>query len=213
MSEKYIQKAVEEIKNPTFALTEQYLSVMELVEGDLGYEVERVDEETEADRVAVYFRVLDERFFFVVFVRKESLEISWIMIENGHKCSLNVISENHTYAELAKFTKLKPHDGWSKGDLQPRTGKARTFSLVSYEFVDSEAYDLKPLLSKVLDEIEKDAENILSLTKMAEVEISICRHQALSANAGIHFDIQTINRMAKLNLEVDIDTYIVGKAL
>lgn len=52
-----------------------------------------------------------------------------------------------------------------------------------------------------------------NLTEMSDTGISIHHQQYIDGNNGINFDIETINRLSKLNLGVDIDQYIFGNEL
>ncbi|MCL6220410.1 hypothetical protein L1967_19135 [Zunongwangia sp. M21534] len=56
-------------------------------------------------------------------------------------------------------------------------------------------------------------EGVRKLTEMADAYISIHLQQYIDGNKGISFDSQTINRLSKLNLGIEIDQYIHGKEL
>ena len=119
-----------------------------------------------------------------------------------------------TFKELSKFiVAFKPLTGWSKGDLRRNGKSVYDFSRVSFEPIKSEAYSLDEKLDLLLDELEKDMKGVLSLSKNANAIISVCRHQYISGNSGISLDVKTINRMNRLNLGIDIDTYIIGNEI
>jgi Domain of unknown function (DUF4279) len=212
--QKYIDKAIEEILNPEFAVTRQYLEVNEVEFRNGVPKVERVDLDLPDNLVAVYFPFKQERFFLQInLVKTPIIKVDFVYIESGHSTCLTATSEDLTYEELSQSLTLKPLTGWSKGDLR-KNGKSKyDFSRVSFEPFASEAYGLEEQLAILLTELENDVENVRRLTEKATASISICKHQYISGNAGIHFDIETINRLSKLNLSIGIDIYIVGNAI
>ena len=209
----YIDKAIEEILNPTFAVTEQYLEVNVVTIENGIPKVERVDSDFRDNLVAVYFPVKDERYFLQVNLEKTpAAKVDFVHIESGHKTYLTATSEDLTFEELSQNLIFKPLQGWSKGDLR-KNGSKHTFSRASFKPFASEAYEMEKQLNLLLTELEKDAESVIRLTEKATAYISICKHQYISGNAGISFDIATVNRLSKLNLGVDIDIYIVGNPI
>ncbi len=213
-NQEFIEKARAEILNPTFEITKQYLEVME-VELENGLpKVERINLDLSENIVAVYFPIKNERFFLEIHLtKKPKIEIDFSWVQSGHQVYLTAVSEELSFEELSADIEFGPLEGWSKEQLRPVGGKPYSFSRISYEPIKSEAYGLEEKLSLLLTELEKHTESVQKLTKRAEAYISVCRNQCICANAGIHFDIETIHRMSALNLEIDIDTYIVGEPL
>ena len=212
--QSYIDRATEEILNPQFAVTKQYLEVSE-VECENGKpKVERVDMNYGDNLVAVYFPFKDERYFLQVNLTKgPEIKVDFVFTENGNRVYFTATSEDLTQEELSANLPFKPLTGWSKGDYRKNGKSQYKFSRISFEPFESEACDLERQLELLLTELEKDSESVRQLTQKAAAYISVCRHQYISGNAGIHFDNKTIERLAKLNLSVDIDTYIVGNAI
>lgn len=210
----YIDKATDEILNPEFAVTKQYLEVNEVAFENGKPKVERIDINYGDNLVAVYFPFKDERFFLQVNLTKSpDIKVDFVFTENGNRVYFTATSEGLTQEELSANFPFKPLTGWSKGDYK-KNGKTKyKFSRISFEPFESEACDLERQLELLLTELEKDSETVKQLTQKATAYISVCRHQYISGNAGIHFDNKTIQRLAKLNLSVDIDTYIVGNAI
>lgn len=208
--QRYIERAIEELLHPEWTTTKQHLEVMELQITNGLPEVARVN--IADDVVNVYFKVKEERFFFVVNVTPgQNLEIDGTWVESGHRVYLTAVSEQLNFHELSKYLKLQPLTGWSKGDLKQGRALPYKFSRVSFEPNTNEAYDLRKKLTELLTELEKDEKGILDLVANSDAYISVCKHQYVNGNAGIHFDIDTINRLQKLKLPIDIDTYIRGK--
>jgi hypothetical protein len=207
----YIDKATEEIVNPAFAVTKQYLEVNEVEFENGKPKVERVDPDYTENLAAVYFSIKNQRYFLQVnLLKTPEIKVDFVHTESGNKTYLTITSEQFTFEELTENLKLKPLTGWTKGEFR-KDGKSRyNFSRVSYDPFTGEAYEPERQIKLLLTELEKYSESIIELTKKAKLYISICKHQYVSGNLGIHFDVETINRIAGLNLSIDIDTYIGG---
>ena len=174
----------------------------------------RIDEKQSDSHVVIYFHIKNESFYIVVNVTKKNpIEVDWIWIESGHRVYLTATSKKLTYQELSSNLSLSPLEGWSKEEIRPQDKREYKFSRVSYEPNKNEAYGLEEKLIELLIELEKDAEGIRSLSKVADSSISICKNQYISANAGIYFNKDIISRLNNLNLEIDIDTYICGNEI
>ncbi len=212
--QQYIDKAIDEILNPKFEVTKQYLQVNE-VEFENGLpKVERIDHDYEDNLAAVYFPFKKERYFLQINLQKvPEVKVDFVWTENGNRTYLTATSDTLNYEELCEGLTFEPLSGWSKGDLRKNGKSQYNFSRVSYEPFTSEAYDMETQLTLLLTELEKNAESVKLLAERAEAYISVCKHQYISGNAGICFDVELIKRLANLNLSVDIDTYIVGNPI
>lgn len=212
--EAYINRAIQELLHPSLEVTMQHLEVLQPEMKEGFPVVARVNSRLSENLALVYFAIQDERFFLVVNVEKgDDLTIHSIWVESGHRVYLTATSEDYDLARLSAFLNLPGLDGWSKGEPR-RNGRSRhSFSRVCFEPNTNEAYDLEEKLIELLTALEKDAEGVVQLSKEAIAYISVVRHQYVSGNAGIHLEQETISRLSKLNLSLDIDTYIVGAPL
>nr|WP_255462870.1 DUF4279 domain-containing protein [Flavobacterium sp. GP15] len=210
--EKFIEKAIEEILNPTLEITKQYLEVLEIEIENGKPKIERYENDFSDDIVAIYFQIKNENFFLEIHLTK-NIEIDSVWIQNAHKTYFSATSENLTYSELENLLQKELTEGWSKGELRKNGKSTHTFSRINYEPIKSQSYELNNHLEILLTELEKNSENIIKLTENANAYISVCKYQYISGNAGINFDNKLIERLAKLNLGIDIDTYIVGKPI
>jgi uncharacterized pyridoxamine 5'-phosphate oxidase family protein len=209
--QQYIDKAVEEILNPAFTVTRQYLEVNEIENENGKPKIERVDLNYAENLAVVYFLIKSQRYYLQInLVKTPEIKVVFSHIESGNKIYLTATSEKHSFQELSQNLTLKPLIGWTKGDYRKNGKSQYNFSRISYEPFISEAYELERQIKLLLTELENHSESIIELTKKATTYIGVCKQQYVSGNAGIHFDIETINRIAKLNLRIDIDTYIGG---
>ena len=213
MKNELIKKAISEIENPTFGTTEQLLEVLNVEKENRKLKVERVDFKSFDETNVVYFPVKDEPFFVSVYFSKENNEITSVGTENGNQVYFTATSENLTFEQLLELTKLSGLSGWSLNDDR-KIGKGKyNFSRLTFEPIKSRAYDLDAKLKLLLTELEEDTDGIRKLTKMADAGISIHHQLYIDGNNGINFDIETINRLSKLNVGIDIDQYIFGNEL
>jgi hypothetical protein len=194
-------------------VTRQYLENNELeLENGLP-KVERLDTDLPNGLVAVYLTFKDGFFLQVNLTRKPEISVEYVWVESSNAISLTAVSEKLKYEDLAKHLMLTPLNGWSKGDKRKNIESNYLFTSVKYESLISNAYDMEAKLKLFLSELENDIEGILKLSQIATVYISVYRRQYVSGNAGVHFDVDTISRLSRLNLSVDIDTSIVGNPI
>ena len=213
MENELIRKAISEIEKPTFETTKQYLEVLNVELENGKPKVERVDLENFEDVNIIYFPIQDKPFFLTVHFGKENNEILGVGTENGNQVYFTATSENLTFEQLSELTKLRGLSGWSVNDDR-KIGKGKyNFNRLSFEPIKSRAYDLDVKLKLLLTELEKDADGIKKLTVTSDAGISIHHQQYIDGNNGINFDIETINRLSKLNLGIDIDQYVFGNEL
>jgi hypothetical protein len=185
----YIDKAIEEILNPVFAVTKQYLEVSEVAIENGKPKVERVDLYYGENLVAVYFPIKDERYFLQINLETTpEIRVYFIHTENGNRTYLTATSDTLTFEQLSEGLPFRPLTGWSKGDFKKNFKSPYKFSRVSFEPFTSEAYDMNRQLKLLLTELEKNTESVKQLTEKASTYISICKHQYIDGNAGVYFD-------------------------
>ena len=212
--QKYIEVANQELLTPTFEVTKQYLAVMEVEISNGIPKIARINYKDSKNIFTVYFSIKNEKFFIAVSVKtKPRIELNWVWIESGHRVYLTATSKELTYKELANLITLQPLTGWSKGDFRSNKKSKYDFSRVLFEPNTNEAYELEEKLHELLEDLDKNRKEVINLSKQTNAFISVCKNQYISANAGIHLDLKTIKRLQKLNLALDIDTYIYGTEL
>lgn len=209
----YIERAIEEVRNPSLAVTKHFLEVLELETEGGSPKIARVAK-LDSEAASVWFHVKDEPFFLIVTVaKKASLEIHWTYTEASNDVYLTAISDRLSFAELAELTTLRPLQGWSKGDRRRIGDSVHTFSRVFYKPVESNAYELEEKISLVLTELERDADGVRRLLEEADGCLQVRRDQYINGNAGTHIDLKTIRRLSALGLALDIDMGICVEPL
>ena len=66
-------------------------------------------------------------------------------------------------------------------------------------------------IEKLLDKLSEDKQGIKELIKHSNAVIEICKNQYVSANAGMTFSKELLQRLSEFEIGIDIDTYICGK--
>ena len=66
------------------------------------------------------------------------------------------------------------------------------------------------LLAEVLKKLEPVEAELAKLTKQYYTEISFLGYATYAHAAGIHLDTDTIQKLASLNIALDIDIYYIG---
>lgn len=207
--QNYIDVARTELENPSLNHTKHWLRMVSVEKQNGLASVARIDEDFAEDTVAIYFAVAEELFFLVVNVdTKPEIKASSAWIESGNRATLTATSTILNYQELASGLKLSPLTGWSKGE-PARYGKRNyKFSRVSFMPQENRAFGFEESLDNLLTELEKDPEGVRELTLKAKTLISFGRYQFYDSNAGLGVDAKAIKRLGKLNLGLDLDTYI-----
>ncbi len=207
-NEYYISKALKHLKNSKDENTIQILTDLSLEFSNDKPNVSRI--KFDENIISVYFKVLNKKVFVVEnLINTEFTEHQSTWIESGHKVYFTATSQSKTYNELLSYTILDGFTGWSIGSRPNFINKTFDCTRVSLEINSNLAYDLNEKLCELLSFLEKDSFGILNLTKNSKAIISIVKYQSVYGNAGIHFDIETINRLQKLNLSIDIDSSII----
>ena len=207
--QRYIDVARAEIENPSFPLAKDWLGRVTVEKENGLASVARIDEDFADNTVAIYFAVVEEWFFLVVNVKKEpEIKASFMWVESGNRACFTATSTILTHEELASGLKLSPLTGWSKGDLMRHGKRNYKFSRVSFMPQESRAFGFENALDNLLTELEKDPDGVRELTLKADAWISLVRYQYYDANAGATVDAKAIKRLQKLNLGLDLDTYI-----
>ena len=88
------------------------------------------------------------------------MEIIGVGTEPNHKIYLRATSEMLNFHELAKLTKLKPADGWNKGDRRKHGNSLYSFSCVKF-MPNPEPDEFEDKINKLLDFLEKDVEAVV----------------------------------------------------
>ncbi len=210
---QFIDAAIQELSNKEWGIVEQFLEVhnIEKVNGDP--KVAYVDTAHKEGEAAVYFNVEKEKFFFVIAVDTETLEINWKDTVPYIYMLFRARSKNLTLAELASKTTLAPHTqrSYSIGDKRPRTEKLHDHSFIEFEpCPDPGKFEDK--MDAVLGFLEQDKSGVQTLCESHEgyLQIIMSFHNGNTMLGGAWVNRKAIKRLAALNIELDFDLYAEG---
>jgi|SRR6476469_1275393 len=213
LEQELIAAAINELKTPTFGVTEQFLEIHTIVIEDGQPKVAGLSINDDGSRAAVYFAVTGERFYFAVYLDLDpEPNIRGVDTEDYNSVYFQVVSETMSQEQLAALTTLSATEGWSKGD--PRSNPSRTpytFSSLVFEPTPGPA-PFEDKLNKLLDFLEQDRTGVQVLLEQADagIQVHTIFHNGNTMLGGVHLDKQHIQRLADLNLEIDFDLYAEG---
>ncbi|MBW3524060.1 hypothetical protein [Chryseobacterium sp. NKUCC03_KSP] len=129
MTEQQIIELIQkEFKEKTLGLTEQYLEIHSPIYADNKLKIDRIDRDKTDKLIIAYLPVLDEKFYFAVYIDTKSNAVISIDTEAYHRVYFRATSETLSSDELKVMTCLTPTELWNKGDLR-KSGKSNyTFS-------------------------------------------------------------------------------------
>jgi hypothetical protein len=209
----HLQAIADEIREPSLAITKQYLEMMSVVMVDGLPKVVRVDHGKNDEYVSYYCAIEGDDFFFVAFVSKSKGHVLWVNVQAAYRVYLTCASKTLSFQELSRCLPLSPLRGWSKGDVR-RCGKGHySFSRVSYEPNLCLAYDLEEKLDELLVSLELCASSVKQLAFTEDVYIVVYRRQYSEANMGLGLKSENIKRMAALGVGFDMDAYFSDQQL
>ncbi len=207
-----IQKATEEIEAKTFGVTKQFLEVHQIVYSDGKPKVARIDTEKEDGTAIVYFPVVNEKFYVVVYLDTlPEISVRHVNTEPFHSVYFRATSEILNFSELSALTKLKPTSGWHKGDKKRFGNSVYKFASLMFE-PNPEADEFEDKVKKLLDFLEQDKEGVKMLVDKANghVQVASSFHNGNTMLGGHHLDKAIIKSLGSLNLEIDFDIYADG---
>lgn len=211
------QQAIEliekEFKEKTLGVTEQYLEIHSPIYVDNILKVDRIDRESKDDMIIAYLPVLDEKFYFAVYIDTKTNEITGVGTEAYHRVYFRARSETLTLDDIKAMTHLTPTESWNKGDLRPNGKSNHSFS--SFKILPNpEPDEFEDKLKKLLNFLEQDKEGIKRLAKKAEgyIQVTMDIHNANGMIGGHNIDTYDIRRMNDLKLSINFDLYVGGKS-
>jgi hypothetical protein len=211
--DQVIELIEKEFNEKTLGVTEQYLEIHSPIYADKKLKIDRIDRETNDDRIVAYLPVLDERFYFAVYINTLSNEITGVGTEAFHNVYFRATSEALSADQLKEMTKLKATDSWNKGDLRKNTKSTHKFShLAILPNPEPDAFEDK--LKKLLNHLEQDKDGIKRLVDNANgyIQVAMDIHNGNGMISGPNIDADDIKRMNDLGLSIDFDLYVGGNS-
>lgn len=214
MTEQQVIELIQkEFKEKTLEVTKQYLEIHSPIYADNKLKVDRIDRDRTDKLIIAYLPVLDEKFYFAVYIDTKSNEVISIDTEAYHRVYFRATSETLSSDELKVMTCLTPTELWNTGDLR-KSGKSNyTFSNLTI-LPNPEPDEFEDKLKKLLDFLEQDKDGIKQLVDNAGgyIQVAMEIHNGNGMIGGHNIDIDNIKRMNDLGLSINFDLYVCGNS-
>jgi hypothetical protein len=208
--------ALKEIKEQSFELTKQFLSVNKLCYKEYVAFIEDVIFKEEDNTAEVYFPIEGESFYFVIYIDLlPSPGLRFMGMSAGNRVYLTVSSEEMNLDELSKGIQLIPKETWRKGEKIPNRNITRYYedSGMIFELENKKTGEVEDKLINLLKWLEPLNSEIIVSSKEIYKLIQIVYYGYVDQMHGIQFKSDVINNIAKLNAHLDIDLYASGNEL
>jgi hypothetical protein len=218
MTDQQVIELIEkEFKEKTLAVTEQYLEIHSPIYSDNKIKVDRIDRESKCynqdELIIAYLPVLDEKFYFSVYINATKNEILGVGTEAYHRVYYRAVSDTLSIDELKSLTNLKPTEYWNKGD--PRKYGNSTYTFSSFVILPNpEPDEFEDKLRQLLDILEQDKDGIKRIADNAKCRIQVAMdiHNGNGSIGGPHLDKDDMQRMSSMGLSIDFDLYVGGNS-
>ena len=209
--EQVIALIENEFKQKTLGATEQYLEIHSPIYADNKIKIDRIDRESEDGLIITYLPVLDESFYFAVYIDAKTNEVTGVHTEASHWVYFRATSKSLTADELKEMTILPPTETWNKGDSK-KSGKSR-YTFTNFAILPNPEPDtFEDKLKKLLDHLEQDKDGIKRLVNKAGgyIQVAMEIHNRNGMIGGPNIDTTDIRRMSDLGLSINFDLYVGG---
>ena len=204
----------DELLNPTFEMTRQYLKILEVKYEDDKPKITKIDFDKNQNRARAYVEVKNESFYLeFVFDTTDTIHLIGLDSLPFVEISFMPTSEKLTTDELLKITSIKPTNTITKGDFFSNGKFEYTYNGLEFETF-SEPGRIERKLNYLLDILETDIEGIKELSRQTstkDIFVTIVYHIGNGNFSGLFIDSEIINRLSKLGLELTFDIYATGK--
>jgi hypothetical protein len=204
----------DELLNPTFEMTRQYLKILEVKYEDDKPKIAKTDFDKNQNRAAAYVEVKNESFYLeFVFDTTDTIRLTGVDTLPFVGISFMPTSEKLTTDELLKITSIKPTKTITKGDFFSNGKFEYTYNGLEFETF-SEPGRLERKLKYLLDILETDLEGIKQLsiqTSTRDIFVTIVYHIGNGNFTGLYLDNEILNRVTRLGLELTFDIYATGE--
>lgn len=212
MTDQQVIELIEkEFKEKTLGVTEQYLEIHSPIYFDNKLKIDRIDRDRKDELIIAYLPVLNEVFYFAVYIDTNTNEVTGVETEAFHRVYFRATSATLSADELKAMTTLTPTEFWNKGDLRKNGKSNHTFS--SFEILPNpEPDEFEDKLQKLLYFLEQDKNGIKQLANKANgyIQVAMDIHNGNGMIGGYNIDIDDIRRMNELGLSINFDLYVGG---
>ena len=203
----------DELLNPTFEITRQYLKILEVKYEDNKPKIAKIEIDENRKQATAYIELKNESFYLeFVFDTTDNIHLTGVDTLPFVRISFMPTSEKLTTDELLKITSIKPTNTITKGDFFSNGKFEYTYNGLEFETF-SEPGRIERKLNYLLDILETDIEGIKELSRQTstkDILVTIVYHIGSGNFTGLYIENEIINRLSKLGLELTFDIYASG---
>jgi Domain of unknown function (DUF4279) len=200
----------QELLNPTFAMTVEYLEEFKVDYKNGLPKIESIDFDKELERAIAYVKIKNESFYltFYLDILNDQIEISFVDTTPLFVVSFSTTSEKHSLTDLLSLTIIKPTETIRKGDKLNRDIDCDYNGLCfdSYKkpglLIDKISY-----LLDILETDKKGVKNLIKLTKCNSIWLTIVYYNGYGTFSDLSIPKKIIKRLSSLGLELIFDIY------
>jgi len=104
---------------------------------------------------------------------------------------------------------LKPSDAWNAGDINPRSGRPRTFMAWKLRSGLDDTRSLDDHISSLLLVVGRKAMDLRELWVDYDLTLQCVGYYPPSGGSGMHFNREVVRQAAQLGFAIDCDHYFV----
>lgn len=209
-------KAIEEINNPMFELTKQYLKVNELIYKNNEPEIEEIVIDEKEECAEVYFPIKNEKFYFKIYIDlKPSIKVRFMDMSPGNIVSLLIISEKISMHKIIEAINNNVFEKWNKGDVVANR-KKKTYeenSGVIYRPIIKRTGNVEDKIELILNNLSASKNSIKEIEEYCTMEIQVAYFGYRDEMWGINLNSKLIKKISDFGFSIDVDLYAGGKEL
>ncbi len=196
LTEEIKKAAIEEILNPTFGTTQQFLEILKVQTNNSIPVIGHIKVDKLNNDATVYFPVEGESFFIAIYLdTDDAVKIRSVETEASSSVYLSIGITNGTNLELPITA------DWEYKDFK------------IYGIDIDQPDDVENKIKKLLDYLEPYKATINKIAETNPVTLNIAYFAYRDQMWGLHLDTTTMKKITELNAELDLDIRAEGKEL
>jgi len=212
----HITAAIAEITSPQLGTTEQLLAVHTLVLTDNTFHPTHMDTTSDPSQATIYFRIIDEPYFFVIVVQPQASQPRAIAsyMEAAVKVYLAIYSDTLDPQTITHHIGIAPTKTRQKGDqVRPYVHHTYAENRWYYELQPDDPASPEVKIQRLLNRVSPAANRFAQLANACQVVLHIVYKGYQSSMGGLHLDGEMARQIAMLGAAIDIDLYAYGPEL
>ena len=210
--------ALQEVKSPTWAMTEQFFEIHALKEEDPIALIEYVQDETSSNPVwRVYLNLQDVHYYFQIGFesQQDSLRVVGCNSSEHASVRLNIHSNIDSPDRIEQTLELPAsYKGYRGEHIHPKSLKVRDNHVYSFKAKAPNAWTFDRKLERLLDDlilVKQQLKEVHERSTSCIINVSYAAWQ--SQMWGCHLSVNTIQKLNSLDIALDIDLYAEGPEL